>query len=255
MAKKHHIYGKKPKGNRNVKKMSAIFIAHPNLPQPPISCDWTDHINNFGMMMNDTLGCCTCAAVFHARQIWTANTKVEDTEADRFILQLYEEACGYKPNDPNTDQGGVEQDVLHYIQTVGVPLANGARDKILGFAEVNKNNLDEVKLAISEFGLAYIGFQVPDSIYDSNGEPLPIWNVSPIESNIEGGHAVILVGYDANGLTVISWGQKYIMSWNFFQKYVDEVYAIVDNNWIKSTGVTPLGLSIPALESLMTELK
>ncbi len=39
-----------------------------------------------------------------------------------------------------------------------------------------------------------------------------------------------LPDYNANGATVISWGEKYTMTWEFFAKYVDEVYAIADHS-------------------------
>ena len=53
---------------------------------------------DLGMMKNDTLGDCTCAAYYHAIQVWSFNSlKNIDTEPDTDVLDLYEEACGYKP--------------------------------------------------------------------------------------------------------------------------------------------------------------
>lgn len=234
-----------------IKKLKDLGI---KLPVPPPSIDWTKGIKSWGMMKNDELGDCTCAAVYHARQIWTLNTGVEKTEPDVDVLKLYEAACGYNPADPNTDQGGIEQNVLKYLLNTGMPLADGTAHKILGFAEVNHKDLNEVKLTIAEFGVAYIGIDVPESIYGANGMPLTIWGYVP-DSPVEGGHAIILVGYDSKGFTVISWGGIYHMTFAFFEKYCEEVYAIVDKSWIKSTGKTPLGLSLADLELLMKEIK
>ena len=71
---------------------------------------------------------------------------------------------------------------------------------------------------------------------------------------IIGGHAVILAGYDDQGARVISWGQYYTMTWEFFGKFVDEVYAIADSEWIESTGQTPGGLTLDQLEAQMQAL-
>jgi len=84
---------------------------------------------------------------------------------------------------------------------------------------------------------------------------LPVWDVDPSNPPSLGGHAVILPGYDDSGLNVISWGHFYKMTWPFFAKYVDEVYAIADNTWINATGQTPLGLSVQDLEAQMQALK
>lgn len=236
--------------NPNVMKLSALG----SIPMAPVEANWTKGIKSWGMMINDQLGDCTCAAVGHALQVWTVNTSKEVTIPDADVLKLYEVACGYNPNDPSTDCGGVEQNVLEYLYKSGIPLANGSVDKILGFAEVNEQNLNEVKLTIAEFGVAYIGIEVPDSIYSSDGNVQQVWDYVP-GANIEGGHAIVLVGYDATGFEFISWGSVYKMTYEFFKQYCSEAYAIVDHNWIKSTGKTPMGISLVALEQLMSKIK
>jgi hypothetical protein len=65
----------------------------------------------------------------------------------------------------------------------------------------------------------------------------------------------VLPGYDANGVKVISWGQYYTMTWAFFAKYVDEVYAIADPDWIEAKGTTPGGLTLAELEAQMQGLR
>jgi hypothetical protein len=87
-----------------------------------------------------------------------------------------------------------------------------------------------------------------------NEPPLRVWDVQTGNDNIVGGHAVVLAGYDANGARVISWGDYYTMTWAFFAKFVDEVYAIADNTWIDKTGKTPGGLTLAELETQMQGL-
>jgi hypothetical protein len=232
------------KNNEKIRMMGSLKR---RLPIPPLACDNTRGVTNFGMMLNDMLGDCTCAAVYHARQIWNG-----DTQPDSSVEELYERACGYLPLNPSTDQGGNEQDVLTYLLQNGMPLADGSVDKIVGFIEANHRNLDEVKLAVEQFGVAYIGLSVPSNIFDMFGTPSARWEYDP-KATSEGLHAVVVVGYDEDSFTIVSWGSLYKLSYEFFLNQVDEVYAIASNDWLKQ-GKTPLGLDMAALQALMTEL-
>src|SRR5208282_4463950 len=77
---------------------------------------------NLGMMLNDTLGDCTCAAVYHALQVWSYNASGQiDTEPDTDVEKLYILACGYNPRVPGEGPGGNEQHVLTYLLKTGAP--------------------------------------------------------------------------------------------------------------------------------------
>ena len=157
------------------------------IPTPPASVDNTKGISQFGVMLNDTLGDCTCAGIYHSKQIWSLNASVEQTETDKCVLDLYEHACGYNPSDSsNTDNGGNLQDVLTFCTNTGILLNDGTREKFLGFAEVDVKNQNDVKVTISEFGLAYIGFNVPSNLFNSiTGEPSAVWSDTS-SNDIEG---------------------------------------------------------------------
>jgi hypothetical protein len=104
--------------------------------------------------------------------------------------------------------------------------------------------------------VAYIGFNVPQYILPPPpAEPPAIWDVQSANATIAGGHAVVLAGYTDQGARLISWGQFYTMTWSFFAKYVDEVYAITDPDWVASKGTTPGGVSLINLEAQMKALK
>ncbi|MGA8298865.1 MAG: hypothetical protein WCB53_02145 [Terriglobales bacterium] len=240
--------------------MSAL-LAGQTLTPPPPSVDYSSSMPaNLGMMLNDTLGDCTCAAFYHALQVWTfnvSNGKSMDTEPDIDVEKLYELACGYNPKTPGEGPGGNEQKVLKYLLRTGAPTGTtgGTANKIAAFVEVDPRNVDDVKRAINDCGVAYIGFNVPANIMPANANPPAVWDVAPGKPKIVGGHAVVLPGYDANGAIVISWGQRYKMTWNFFATYVDEVYAIADPDWVTATGKTPGGISLSELQQQMQALK
>ena len=120
--------------------MSALM----NLAKPivlPDSVDYTAKMpDNLGMMLNDRLGDCTCAAYYHFMQTtsFIATGKMI-TQVDTDVLKLYEGACGYNPNDPSTDIGGIEQDVLTYLHKTGAPTGTKAQThhKLTAFFEVD----------------------------------------------------------------------------------------------------------------------
>ncbi len=243
-----------------VPHLSAL-LAGKTLPAPPASVDYTKGMpQNLGMMLNDTLGDCTCAAVYHAIQVWSFNASGNiDTEPDGDVEKLYELACGYNPKVPGEGPGGNEQHVLKYLLSRGAPTGptGSSTNKIAAFVEVDHRITDDVKRTINDCGVAYIGFNVPDYIMPAGQDPPAVWDYKPSQANakIVGGHAVVLAGYDANGARVISWGQYYTMTWAFFGKWVDEVYAIADQIWIDAKGTTPGGLSLTQLEAQMQGLK
>jgi len=231
-----------------------------SLAPPPAQVDYTANMPaNLGMMKNDTLGDCTCAAFYHAIQVWSFNAQnAIATEPDIDVVDLYEQACGYNPKHGGEGPGGNEQKVLTFLLNTGAPFGpNGSqRHKIAAFVEVAVSNIPNVKSTIADCGVAYIGFNVPQFIMPQGKPPLSVWDVDPSGDNtIVGGHAVVLAGYNATGARVISWGQYYTMTWAFFEKFVDEAYALVDADWIASTGKNPAGLTMQQLEQAMQALK
>lgn len=249
--------GRKPRGySPSVPHYSALVnLTKPN-PIPPRK-NWSVGMpNELGEMLNGTIGDCTAAAFFHARQVWNYNiTKDLHTDPDVDVLSLYESVSGYNPSDPNTDQGAVIQDVLKYLLNTGAATGSGNRDKILGFVEVDHRNLDDIKRTIFECGVCYIGFNVPDYMFPPNGDPPFLWHIEDYNAPIIGGHAIILCGYDSMGLDVISWGQRFMMTPHYFAHYVDESYAIIDKAWFNNSNTTPLGLNLAQIEAQMSALR
>ena len=238
----------------------SALIAGRTLAPPPDAVDWTAKLGApLGAMLNDQLGDCTCAAFYHARQVWSANADgAMQTDPDSDVLALYEAACGYVPGDPSTDQGGVEQTVLTYLLTTGALTGEGTgltrRDRIAAFVEVDPRNIDDVKRTIDDCGGIYLGLTIPAFLMA--GAPPAVWDLDPSgDQTAIGGHAIYGAGYDADALKIISWGAVYGMTWRFWQQFVDECYAIADPTWIAATGKTPLGMALADLEAQMQALR
>jgi hypothetical protein len=213
-------------------------------------------------MLNDQLGNCTIAALGHIEQVWTAKAgKYIMTLPDDCILQKYEQWCGYDPSDPNTDQGGVEIDVLnHYRTSPGL-----WKHTLDAYADPSAADIEHVRKAIELFGAVYIGVQLPLSaqgaqIWDYTGKH-PFYEIP----GSWGGHAVIIPKYEtlANGetlFTCISWGGLYQITERFwlyndpmYGPYIDEVHAPLGKDWLRWKGM-PEGFDYTQLQADLIQI-
>lgn len=213
------------------------------LAPPPASADWSKGITDFGMMLNDSLGCCTIAGVGHAIQILTANAGAEVTVADSDILSYYESWDGYVDGDPSTDNGGVELDVLNDWRQKGF-----SGHALTAFADPDVKNLTEIEQAINLFGGLYIGLSVTNQVMQDADDPSTPWDVTSSDT-IDGGHCVFVVAYDDQFFYFISWGQIYKMTINYWNTYVDEAHALISPDFIAANGLDPQGFNLTQLQA------
>jgi hypothetical protein len=135
--------------------------------------------------------------------------------------------------------------MLNYWRNTGI-----ANDKIEAFVAISPN-LDELRLSIQLFGSAGLGLSLPD------GGVFGPWTVLYGVPNPNNGHYVVAVGYDdaTRRLTTISWGRKMSMSYDFFLKYSDENYAVLNDLALNAVGVSPEGFDYPRLLDDLKHLK
>lgn len=217
-------------------------------PTPPASVDWFSQVTQWPMYLNDQLGDCTIAKVGH--EIENASTYGDGTTVlitDNDVLTAYEAVSGYRPGHPETDQGAVLQDVYNYWRKTGV-----GGHKILAFAEVNVHDLDEVKTAIDEFGAAGLGIVVDETMMDDFNAGKGWTRAGGAQL---GGHAVPAVGYDAEGVWVVTWAAVIKMTWKVFQEVCEEAWIAVLPEWVNdNTGEDPLGVDLYGLGEAMSAL-
>ena len=245
MNRNYKLGKKSVRVDKRTLKLSNYLGIVPTNVLPPIkpSINYAQAVSIWPMYRNDIIGDCTCAAVGHMIQCWTANaTGSVHTLSDDDIIGAYTKITGYNPTDGSNDNGAIELDVLNYWKNTGI-----SDHKIGAYASVNIHSDNEVKSAIDIFGGAYLGVQLP--ITAQNQE---IWVVRDKWSRDSypgswGGHAINAVGYDVNGVIFVSWGKVMRMSWEFWHAYVDEVYAIITNDFLNGSLVTPGGFGIQQL--------
>lgn len=202
---------------------------------PPASVNFYSSIGGGGMLGNDQYGDCVFAANGHIVEQQTAlGQGKEVTVTTAQALAEYSKVTGFNPDDPSTDNGAMIQDGLNDLRKSGL---NG--HKIAAFAQINVTDMNTVKNAVSEFGVVDIGFNVPASAMSQFDAGQP-WDVVANDGGIEGGHCVIVCGYDDKYLYVYTWNAVQKMTYAFWNKYVDEAWAPVSQDWVNSsTGLDP----------------
>jgi hypothetical protein len=223
----------------------ARYVDTTKLPAPPPAFDETAHVSDWPMYGNDTIGDCTCAAAGHMIEAWTAaatGTAVEIGEQD--VLSAFDHV---KVVDPQTgEEGAVELDVLKYWRKTGI-----GGHRIGAFAGVPIHDHELVKTGTYLFGGVYLGIALPltaqrQDVWDWTGSL-----AGEAAPGSWGGHAVDVVRYDADTLTFATWGTLKQMTWAFWDRYVDESYCLLSQDFI-SGGRSPEGFR---LEELRADLR
>jgi hypothetical protein len=172
----------------------------------------SDPTQLFPMDGNDTLGDCTIAGLAHATTTYRGLIGSRDIMSKQAVVKLYFHLTG------GQDTGLNELDVLNYWQSNAV-----AGDKILAYVSIDPKNHTHIQQAIQLFGGVYIGFQVQQNCVQEFDAHKP-WTPGPLTND---GHAVFTVAYDANGVTVLTWGNTQQGTWAWWDECVDEAYAIL----------------------------
>jgi hypothetical protein len=224
----------------------------PGMAPPPDSVDYGKAIQKWPMYLNDQYGDCTVAAVGHMIQDWTANAGGEVTPTDNDVLKFYEHFTT-----PGPENGCNMLDVLKFWKSKGF---GSKKDKITAFAKLELGNITEAKDSVNLFGSCYIGVSLPDSVVppgqDWDKIPWVVPSQGPVGSaapNPNNGHCICAVAYDSRNMYIVSWGVVKSMSWQFYQAYADESYAVLSNDFLKG-GKAPTGFDLAQLKQDLNEI-
>jgi hypothetical protein len=166
----------------------------------------------FPMDGNDTLGDCTIAALAHAITAYRGITGHKDIMAKQAVVKLYMHLTG------GVDSGLNEANVLNYWRQHAV-----SHDKILAYVSIDPKNHTHIEQAINLFNGVYLGFQVQQNAI-ADFDARRAWTPGTLTTD---GHAVFAVGYDKDGVTVLTWGNTQKGTWAWWDECVDEAYAIL----------------------------
>lgn len=147
---------------------------------------------------------------------------------DQIVIDKYKEMTGSQSPGDARDQGLVMLYANRDWRKAGWKV--GTRNyNIYAYGELDPHNHEQLRQACFALAGLQFGFALPVGIQGKqgwiyNGETGGEW-----EPGSWGGHAVYCLGYDQNGMTIMTWGYKCKVNWAFIDKYADEAWAIVDN--------------------------
>lgn len=228
-----------------------------SLPTPPPSADYTSKASQelSNIDENDSLGDCVIAGGYHIVGVETGNAGNQFIATNAQITKDYTAIGGYIPGNPNTDNGCDIPTALGYWATHG--FANGT--KLLGFLAVDPTNVTEVQQALYLFENLMLGLELPDAWIS----PFPsgngfTWDIAG-NPDPENGHCIIgagyaatgtkILGYNAAGLIISTWGMLGILTWAALAKYCSaknygELYVLLTPDQVtKGQTIAPNGVS------------
>src|SRR5690348_2723116 len=188
-------------------------------------------VQNWGMMLNDQLGCCEIATSGHAVQLWTANISKQVTIDDSVIQSVYSRISGYDPNTGANDNGCYENDVDRYLFSTGID-----GHKIQGYANVDISKIDLIKYSIYIFGCVRLTAELPLALQHEGAYwQDPKGNTSGIyKKGSWGGHSFLAVDYDMSYLYIVSWGKVCKVDWGWWLTYGMEAVPTISDDWMKA---------------------
>lgn len=241
-----HRLGKlPPKFDRRTLRL-ATYIEKRKLPKVPmrhtLSRKTLAAFPEIGMMKNDVLGDCTCAAIGHCYQSWTVYGKKPWRPTDAQVVEVYNRINGGR------DEGAAMLDALNSVRERGM----GA-NKIYAYVAIDPQNHDQVRTAHYLFGGIYAGAMLPVAAQKQMNPK--VWDVTignGSEPGSWGGHAFNVIDYAKNTLTIVTWGELQKLTWAWWDRYVDEAYAVLEEDYVGDDNRSPQGFS---LKKLAADLK
>ena len=184
-------------------------------PAHPISEDYLGSMSGWQILGNDIYGDCVAVAWANSRRFFCDElTGVDKYPTQDDVFTLYRTQ---NPDFPKDDNGMDIQAMLEYV------LHNGGPDgvKPVAFANVDVNNLDEVKAALYIFGGIILGIEIQkeNQVDFRNGVD---WDYHPGGTS-DGGHGVLAGGYlsqASNDIRFITWGGETGMTDSFWSNLV-----------------------------------
>jgi hypothetical protein len=196
------------------------------------------------MYLNDQLGDCVWASNMHYLGVTSAND--DDSEGviqatDLEVQQQYVEVCG-----PG-DNGCVITDTLDYGIRTGWQ-AGGKRYKLDGYAAVDWTNKVLTQVVQLIIGASKIGIMLPSAWTSS-----AVWDVT--STRIVGGHDVLPIDYDENGVYVASWARVYLITWKAWlsTRWLEEYFAVLAATLYGRNKLAANGFSDVALTAAMAQ--
>ena len=234
----HKFLGKlPPKFDKRTLRL-AHYIEKRKLPKVPrthrLSIRTRRAFPKIGKMENDNYGDCTFAAAGHSYQSWTTYGGKPWRPTDDQIVAAYLAHTG------GADDGAYMLDVLNSLRSLGL-----GGNKIYAFTAVDPLNHDQVRTAHFLFGSIYFGANLPVA-----AQTQKVWDTGEgpeFAPGSWGGHCMNVWDTTPKGLWVPTWGEMQFLTWDWWDRYVDEAYTILEEDYVGEDKKSPQGFSLKKL--------
>jgi hypothetical protein len=193
------------------------------------------------MLGNDQWGDCTIAGADHV--IMADSAVCKQPYAAPSLTAVEHEYFGLTGG---PDSGLVMSKVLSSWRAAGM-----FENKLAAYAPVHATNTTALQQCIDWFGTAYCGVNLPqpaEGQFNQNGTG--VWDLTgtSADKQIEGGHCIVLVGYDAEHIYAVTWGAIVGITYQWWAQYADEAWATITQEFVKSGG-DARGISLTTLQA------
>jgi hypothetical protein len=234
----------------NYVEIDKLAVAAELLPESPArQMLHTNTTHPWPLLANDRLPCCASSSAGHMVHYWTEANGHLVLLTDQDIIAAHRALTG------GAEENGVSMlNALKYWRNTGIGDHN-----IHSFVLAPQNRRD-LKCVLHLFGSAYLGLNLPDFAYPT---PLPDdpstilaipWEIraslppGDCEPREAKGHCVAAIGYDEYVVYIVTWGTLKTMSWEFYEKYTSESYAVLSHDWVSDGRLSPAGFDLAALK-------
>lgn len=210
----------------------------------------------WGALLNDQIGDCGPAMCIHGIEAFHLNAGTPVPPFGNADAELfYEQVGGYRPGDPNTDNGVDNTVMFPYWESNGIKCTrDGTTHKIVGTIYVNPQDRNISMRAIWEFDVLFRALAMPLSAQTQTH-----WRVT--DPNLQGDaepaswgyHDIPYFSYDDRRLRNVSWGEQLLVDWEFDQSYAVQGLVVVTEEMMNLSGVSPAGFDWTKLVADMRE--
>lgn len=209
-----------------------------------------NHINPAPLMLgNDKVGNCTSVGLAKHIRATAAVAGFQVDIVPENAISFYSRSTGYVPSRPETDQGGVEVDVLACASRIGYDVPHQRFYPLWGSSE--PEDLNVLRLIVAGFGAAYVGVQLAQADQMSG-----IWDtITPgnQQPGSWGGHCLLVWEYtgtaDDDLVTVLTWGIRQKCTWRWLRSRLMEVHGVIWPQLVLPGGLYPTGDDLEKLRA------
>jgi hypothetical protein len=267
--------GRKPRRWDHRRLQLSKYLDIGKLPPTPPIVRYSPAVLRAGgyrMLLNNLLGCCVPAGIFHLFMQMAANAgRPMPAPSDADVIALYSAIGGYVLGDPSTDNGCDMLTALNYARNTGISVG-GVIHKVGAFVEINLADPDEFAAATWLFGGTFNAANMPAAVQGASSWCNVPANLSgDWEPGSWGGHcfdtadATLLTiaaktrGFwaclkqlfkaqpDGTQYDMVTWGALIPTDTSFIRAFCDECYAVIAADWLEDNGKCPAGFDVATL--------